>query len=518
MQLENMTEAQLDEFAKLFFITRRTESLTNLSVQIYLNNTAGVIEPLVITTTDEFKTSQNAAFYPIQDYIFTYDSLPIVALTEGGVSVNYKVATVICSSNLNLTSVASNSIKTTTVSHPQLNKVNNSQSSSVPIAKETNTEFIQSIKKSLSTRNPVTSNAIYTILKTAFPHISDCLSIGYGDPEMQRDISVAAKSWSGHFGGMTDIYIRTEVTPNTYTVIGTRNETNDGYSFILRRYKGFDWNAVDTALPGAHTLQPWTLIESTGPLPILPILNINWASSTIAGTTFRQKSNFEYDYTIDVLPDPLEKSYGKNYRYSIYESLKITIFTNSAPTSTASIDLNYDTLSNFEEIQTYLNSDQRVVASNNLAKSFIPVKVRELWIVYDTNYYINEKVWADTIATMINKWSLPEPIRFTTLLKDFDAPIRISELWSDPSVVPTNQLMSNLPYTFTSTGEITGIQISTSYPCFAKMVVDNIDGSSICYLSTRQLYPKIKNGLSSTYRTCRYFINSSDIHFVKGSW
>jgi hypothetical protein len=514
MQLENMSSSQLDEFAKLFFITRRTQSLTNISIQIYLNNVAGVVEPLVVSTTDEFRTSQNAVFYPIQNYLFTYELLPTVVLA----GITYRVATIICSSSLSLTPVAPNSIKTTSISHPQLNSVNNLQSSSVPLSAETDAEFIQSIKKSLTNRNAVGPDSIYTILKTAYPNITDCLSIGYGDPEMQRDIAVAAKSWSGHFGGMTDIYIRTESIPTTFTTTATRNADSTGYTFTLRRYKGFDWNAVDTALPGAQSLLPWTKLQSANPLPIMPVISFDWMNSTITNTTFKTKVNGEVDYIVEVLPDPVEKAYGKNYRYSIYESLRITVLTTSAINATEVITLNYNTLNSFEDIQTFIGSDARVITSVNLIKSFIPIQVKQLVIVYDQNYYVNEQLWATNIANMINGWSLQEPIRLSTLLKDFDAPVRISELWADPVVVPTNTLSSNLPYLFDSTGEITGVQTSTSYPCFAKMVVDNIDGSSNCYLSTRQIYPKIKNGLSATYRTCRYFINPTDITFIKGSW
>lgn len=518
MQLENMSDVQLDEFAKLFFITRRTESLTNLTIQIYLNNVVGSIEPLLITTSDEFRTSSNAIFYPIQDYIFTYGSLPTVTINENGVDVTYKIATITGTSSLSLSPILPNTIKTTTVTHPQLNKVNNAQSSSVPIMAETNAEFIQSIKKSLTNRNAITPNAIYTILKTAYPNITDILSIGYGDPEMQRDIAVAAKSWSGHFGGMTDIYLRTEPTPISFIVTATRTDDNSGYSFILRRYKGFDWNATDTALPNSQSLTPWLLIQSTDPLPTLPVISFNWTGSSIVGTTFSTKPNGEVDYTIDVLPDPLEESYGKNYRYSVYECLKVTVKTATATTATAAVTLKYNTLNGFESIQTYMNSDQRVITSNNLIKSFIPVQVKQLVIVYDQNYYVNEQLWATQLAALINSWSLQEPISLSTLLKNFDAPVRITEMWSDPSVIPTNVLTSNLPYLFDSTGEISGTQVSTSHPCFVKMVVDNIDGSSNCYLSTRQIYPKIKNGLSATYRTCRYFIETSNITFIKGSW
>jgi hypothetical protein len=310
---------------------------------------------------------------------------------------------------------------------------------------------------------------------------------------------------------MTDIYIRTPLTPVTATISAT--DIGNGYKFKIQRYKGYDWSATDNASPNPLSLTPWILLQTNDPLPITPVVLIDWTGTSISNTTITLDTNGYPKYSIKVLPDPLEKSYGKNYRYSPYENIEITIYTDLNPGGNQTVTLKYYTLSNIEEIQSFVNSSaNRVLCANNLVKSFIPVEIKSLNITYDSRYTVNETQWKTTIANLINNWSLPEPIRLTTLLKDFPAPTRIDEIWYDSNA-------NNLPYTTDVNGIITGTNGSTgAYPCYATMLLENIDGSHQYYLSTRQLYPLVSNGISTSYRTCRYFIDPTNISFIKGSW
>jgi hypothetical protein len=507
LKLESMTDTQMDDYASMFFVKRRTENLLTLEISIYLTNTATATEPLIVSTTDQFRTGSNQVFSPIQDYIFAYNVLPTVTVN----GTIYKVATIVTSSANNYSQVAEGSIKTSSLLHPLIQFVTNTKSSSSPLTSETNTEFINTIQKAIAQRNNTTSDSLYTNLKLAFPQITDCLSIGHSDPEMQRDIAVAGKTWSGHFGGMTDIYIRTPLTPVTATISAT--DIGNGYKFKIQRYKGYDWSATDNASPNPLSLTPWILLQTNDPLPITPVVLIDWTGTSISNTTITLDTNGYPKYSIKVLPDPLEKSYGKNYRYSPYENIEITIYTDLNPGGNQTVTLKYYTLSNIEEIQSFVNSSaNRVLCANNLVKSFIPVEIKSLNITYDSRYTVNETQWKTTIANLINNWSLPEPIRLTTLLKDFPAPTRIDEIWYDSNA-------NNLPYTTDVNGIITGTNGSTgAYPCYATMLLENIDGSHQYYLSTRQLYPLVSNGISTSYRTCRYFIDPTNISFIKGSW
>lgn len=510
LQPELMTSAQLDNYGKNFFAPRGTETMISCEVKIYLKIAGGSVEPLIVSTTDQFKTTANETFYPVQDYIFLYQSLPTVVIGE----TTYKVATILTKSQILYSTIQPNTITTSTVTHPQYDHVNNTLVSSNPIPAETDTQFLESIKNAFSLRGSDSPSAIYTNIKNAF-NVSDILRIGYGDPEMQRDIAVAGKSWSGHFGNMIDIYVKTTLIPTTFTTNAYKISDGTGYSFIVRRYKGYDWYASDNAQPDPLQLAPWKLIETTDALPLLPIVSFDWANTVCEGLTLVALPNGEVNFKVEVMPDPLEKSYGKNYRYSIYESLRITFYTTTAVDAVKEITLAYSTLSDLENIQNLMNDSNNKTNCSKIVKSFIPIDVQDLTIVYDKKYTVDENSWRTKIANTINNWTSLDSIRLNGLTDGFPAPVRISEVWYD------NQ--TNMPFSFDVNGNVTGSRSITvgqeDYPSFAKMTMNCIDGSSKTYISTRQLHPLvISNGLSSTYRTCRYYIKPENIKFIKGAW
>ena len=300
MKLDQMTDSQLDDFAAGYFVERRQTNVAVIDVTIYLKNEAAAIEPLIIYTTDEFRTASNEVFRPVTNYVFAYASL---SLDE---TKTYRVANITVTGNA--LNVAENSIKTFTNSHPKIDHVTNLRPSSSPITRETNAELIKTIQRSIAERGNAKADSICTNLKNAFPYIVDVLPIGYGAQEMQRDIAVAAKSWSGHFGGNTDVYVRTTAAPATANIKGATKVAGVGYTFILRRYKGFDWNAIDTQAPQPNCLTPWLPLP-TQDLPAAPVLYIDWAKTTVTNTSIKLGDNGIPQYSIEVMPDPSEKSY-----------------------------------------------------------------------------------------------------------------------------------------------------------------------------------------------------------------
>ena len=98
---DSMSESQMDTYGKLFFVDRPTSSYMTLQVQILLSVIQTTSEPLTILTTDEFRTSNNEVFSPVEDYIFAYNTLPIITLLYNGVSAQYKVATILTATSSN---------------------------------------------------------------------------------------------------------------------------------------------------------------------------------------------------------------------------------------------------------------------------------------------------------------------------------------------------------------------------------------------------------------------------------
>ena len=513
MSLDTLTGTMLDDFSTMFFRPRQTKAYVTLEVKIYIPYTTSILEPLPVLTTDEFRTSQNILFYPIQDYIFAPATLNTEVLTDGN---TYFVASILTASATAASQIPENSITSTTIIYQTTLKVNNVSKSSVPLAAETDNQFKASLKNALVNRNGLSASSLITNLSTAFPFAS-FQPIGYGDPEMQRDIAVAGQYWSGHFGGMTDVYTSAQLVSATFTVTANLNSTNDGYIFKMQAYKGFDWNGSDQAYPLPQSVLPWTQITNldgtpNNNLPTLPVVVIDWDNSTLNGVAghFTKNSANDVEYIITVGPDPVELSYGKNFRYSQFENIQIEVKSANIG-STAEIVLKYFTLPSIAAMQTYVDQN-RIMNSNILIKSFIPIEVETLEIVYDKSIVIDTSAWATTIASIINTWTVNSPIAFSDLLNGFPAKYRTDEIYLDSS--------ASFPFTFDSNGLITGLNSSTTtYPCYAKIRMNNIDGSSQVYVSTRQLAPRYTtSGLSSSFRTCKYFINPANIKFTPGSW
>lgn len=70
--------------------------------------------------------------------------------------------------------------------------------------KETNTELIDRIKVAVTVRALVTGRGIIVTLTENFTTIEEITPIGFGDPEMMRDIV-----YNVHIGGSVDVYIKT---------------------------------------------------------------------------------------------------------------------------------------------------------------------------------------------------------------------------------------------------------------------------------------------------------------------
>lgn len=507
LNLNTQSSTQIDGTASNFFITRKVNDSINLQVVAYFTDDANA-EPILISTNDEFLTSQNQVFYSKSEVIAILNTLPLTLIN----GINYRTLYIDTQSTQNYTKISPGAIASTSFSHNSLYKVTNLSYSSDPISTESDEDFITRIKKTLTNRNNVNINSIITNVSDEYPNVSACLPICYGDSEMQRDISVAAPDWSAHFGGMTDIYIRTPLSQKTITVTATKNQTNDGYIVSIRKYNDNSslindgLNYQDQEYP--HPFLPWQAYVGTATdaaitasnLPILRILNIS-------GINPQTLSNGEYDYSVSINPNI---SFGKNYRYSEYEQYTLNIKAQGVIVDSIQITISYLTIDSISDIQDYFNKN-RIVGSSNIVKSFLPIYIKKLVVIYDSSYTFNTTLWATTIADKINNWNLNEPLRLSTLLKDLPAPVRLGDGLSDLA-----------PFVgVDSTGLVTDVTNANSgrYSSYALIVQECIDGSKYCYYSPRHLAPySINPSLSSTYRTCKPIIQTSNISFIPQSF
>lgn len=74
--------------------------------------------------------------------------------------------------------------------------------------RETNTELLERVKVAITVRALVTGRGIISLLTDNFLFLKEVQPIGFGDPEMMRDVR-----FNTHIGGNSDVYVKTPV-PN----------------------------------------------------------------------------------------------------------------------------------------------------------------------------------------------------------------------------------------------------------------------------------------------------------------
>jgi hypothetical protein len=511
-----MTSAQLDAVASKFFVQRRTSSTLALEVTIYLSLLNNNV--LSIYTTDFFRTSDSISFNPVQNYVFVPSVLPTVIIN----GQTLRVATITVVSNNATRKINVNEITSYTINHPSLINVTNLRASTPPVLPETNEELNIKIDNSLFTRNLINRPAIYNAISDAFPQqLVTCYSVGFGDPEMQRDIVPAGQQWSFHVGGTIDIYVRTSLKPVTLTAVANRVSGNN-YSIILKRYKGYDVAGTDNSNPSPELLFGWQLIELPDPtmtslsvLPELPFMYTDLVSNTFRVGTLDKNSlaidSDTHEYKIEVIP-----LNSPHLRFSIYEHIQIILHMTQDAGDYPTVILPYFTMDSLESIQQYVQNPQSIFhCADTVVKSFIPVEIRDFTIKYDNKYSVDVTGLTILLANIINNWNSPEHIRLSTLLSNVPVPVRIGQVGDDFTVdaglfgpdgyitVPPSQMNQNQ---------------YNKLPTYIEVVQHNIDNSIYHFVSTDQLCSIEIPKLSATRRTVKYFIQPENIHFIPTSW
>ena len=138
--------------------------------------------------------------------------------------------------------------------------------------RETNTELIDRIKVAVTVRALVTGRGIIVTLTENFTTIEEIQPIGFGDPEMMRDIV-----YNTHIGGNCDVYVKTPgFTTQSYDVFGLEVD-------VTRQTEGHATVVMKNYAPTAYSLNQ-TNIDRTNMIPIV---------TSIQGTPYIEFFDYE---------------------------------------------------------------------------------------------------------------------------------------------------------------------------------------------------------------------------------
>jgi hypothetical protein len=174
-----MREEDADALAANFFVTRRSGNFAYGVVRVYYSNPVQVYIP----TTVRFSTSSGLNFRPSSAQTFSAATL----LLQRSGNYYYVDVQVVAETQGQSYNIPAGSL-TSVTSLTGYTKFTNLFAFSGGTARETNVELLSRVRTSLTERSLNTRRGIVTRIQTQFPTIRSVEVVGYGDPEMQRDV------------------------------------------------------------------------------------------------------------------------------------------------------------------------------------------------------------------------------------------------------------------------------------------------------------------------------------------
>ena len=194
---DTFSEEAVDALASNLFVTRTSGSVSSGSARVYYTEAVAREWPatgaqftgsngLLYTNTSPFAVSKAQVSEQVENGLFYYD-IPVTSV-DTGTDTQLGIAGII--------SIDNDSAAIT---------VSNAAAITGGTARETNTELIARVRRSISVRDLVTGKGFdATMFENFAGFLSELRAIGFGDPEMMRDIV-----YNTHIGGKVDGYFKT---------------------------------------------------------------------------------------------------------------------------------------------------------------------------------------------------------------------------------------------------------------------------------------------------------------------
>lgn len=206
-----LTEESLDALAANVFAFRREGQRSVGSVRLFF---AAAVTVSVETDT-VFRSTEGTAFQPVARVDFTATQMRVNA--DGN---RFYVDVAVQAVNAGETgNVLRGSIVTMENGPTEVTEVSNPVPFTGGLDRETNAQFAARLPDAISLRALVNKPGINQVIRDAFEQVTSIQSIGFGDPEMDRDLltgsglSLGGENFDDaagvHIGGHTDIYVRT---------------------------------------------------------------------------------------------------------------------------------------------------------------------------------------------------------------------------------------------------------------------------------------------------------------------
>jgi hypothetical protein len=307
----------VDSLASNVFVTRFTGGYAATTVRSFytapvdrewpaLGAEFGANGGLSFFNTTDFTITSQQMLLQVSGNLYYYD-MPVQAQNTGD-AYNVPVGTGI----------------TTFINDPDAVSVTNLSSAIGGLDSQTNTQLLDQIPNAIAVRDLETGKGISAILQSTFPGIILGLqAIGFGDPEMMRDIV-----YNAHVGGNTDVYLNTGPFQTlSTTVTGLVFDTTRQVSRNVQQ----QMTAVDESDPtsylGTPFIVPSTLSVTTNTIPTSAMF-VTAAIPPVTGIDLRLHEWIELQVDETGIPTPIKISgavVAQTQQYEIINAINAAI-------------------------------------------------------------------------------------------------------------------------------------------------------------------------------------------------
>lgn len=231
---------------------------------------------------------------------------------------------------------------------------------------ETNSELVARAQQAITVRDLNTRKSIPFVLKENFLFLRKVIAIGYGDPEMQRDVLHSPTSIivsNVHFGGNIDVWVRTSEDPEIKVI--TKVVDPSGQVVL---------SAPDTPLYRVFS------VSTSADVPILDDLDFTYSADGNVNHRAESLINARFSQFEILTISGLDAYIGQDVRIRVTRPEKIS------------------------ELQAFVDSeDNRVIACVSVVRGLIPVFI-EMTVAYKSldGEAIDEVGLAKEIAAYVN--------------------------------------------------------------------------------------------------------------------
>lgn len=374
---EEVQEA-VDDIISNFFINRGQGSRARLAATVVLSQQVDVS----IGTSVSFNRDGTHLFFPTELTIINKENL-IERITQQG-ETTYEFDIILEAENIGPEyEVEPGNFVNWDAFNPYVVSIRNDQKASGGTEQETHTEYIARSNEAITVRNLINPRSIRTVLLETFKDqsLKSVTTIGYGDPEMLRDIINTNVTFVtidvAHIGNHQDIYVNLPIVEDVTTDFVTAEEV----------YLG------EPNRNGAIQL------------PDFPIYRIHSVRDSITD------EELPYHY------------YVRDHRYTYTAEQELFVVLNSGENGKA-VTIQYDTVEGFDLIHAYLrNPDERITLANTLARAVIPIYVeaRFNYLQIDGQPDLDEDAAVTLVVNYINALDNDDELDIDSLLKAIHA-------------------------------------------------------------------------------------------------